>query len=89
MFQVIEVTELKLDYLGGHHDLRGFLEATMASGATKMAVICNMHMDVRIIEVIELNSEVRSHILGHYHCRPHVFRAIALLFGTGSPSFSP
>ena len=37
MLPVIEVTEHKLDYLRGHHDLRGCLEAAMA-GATKMAV---------------------------------------------------
>ena len=45
MLPVIEVTEHKLDYLRGHHDLRGCLEAAMA-GATKMAVTY-MHMDVR------------------------------------------
>ena len=37
MLPVIEVTEHKLDYLRGHHDLRGCLEAAMA-GTTKMAV---------------------------------------------------
>ena len=31
----------------------------MASEATSMAVIGNMHMDVRVIEVTELNSEVK------------------------------
>ena len=51
----------------------------MASEATKMVVIGNMHMDVRVIEVTELNSEVRSDLQGHYHCHPLVFRAIALL----------
>ena len=52
----------------------------MASEATKMVVIGNMHMGVRVIEVTELNSEVRSDLQGHYHCHPLVFRAIALLF---------
>ena len=45
-----------------------------------MAVIGNMHINARVIEVTELNSEVRSDIRGQYHCRPLVFRAIALLF---------
>ena len=52
----------------------------MASEATKMVVIGNMHMDVRVNKVTELNSAVRSDIRGHYHCPPLVFRAIALLF---------
>ena len=59
----------------------------MASEATKMVVIGNMHMDVRVIEVTELNSEVRSDLQGHYHCHPLVFRAIALQvlrYDTGS-----
>ena len=51
----------------------------MASEATKMVVIGNMHMDVRVIEVTELNSEVRYDLQDHYHCHPLVFRAIALL----------
>ena len=37
---VIEVTELDYE---ARHDLRGCLEAAMASEATKMAVICNVH----------------------------------------------
>ena len=61
MSRVVKVTELKLDYLRGHHDFPGGLEAVMA-WATKMAVIGNMHMDARVIEVTELNSEVRSDI---------------------------
>ena len=31
----------------------------MASEATKMAVRGNMHMDARVVEVTEFNSEVR------------------------------
>ena len=33
-----------------------------APGATKMAVIVNIHMDVRVIDITECNSEVRSDI---------------------------
>ena len=39
-------------------DLRGHLEATMASEATKMAVGSNMGMDTRVIEVADVKSEV-------------------------------
>ena len=53
---VLEVTEVNSEAIC---DLRGRLEATMASEATSMAVIGNMHMDVRVIEVTELNSEVK------------------------------
>ena len=63
----------------------------MASEATKMVVIGNMHMGVRVIEVTELNSEVRSDLQGHYHCHPLVFRAIALQvlrYDTGRPKNS-
>ena len=35
-------------------------EAAMASEATKMAIRDNMHMDIRVIEVTELNFEVKS-----------------------------
>ena len=28
----------------------------------KMAVTCNMHIDIRVFEVIELNVEVRSYL---------------------------
>ena len=53
---VLEVTEVNSKAIC---DLRGRLEAAMASEATSMAVIGNMHMDVRVIEVTELNSEVK------------------------------
>ena len=37
----------------------------MASEATKMAVIDNMHKHVRVFEVTEFNSEVRSDLRGY------------------------
>ena len=37
-------------------------------------------MDIRVIEVTELNSEVKFNFWGHYHCCSRVPRAIALLF---------
>ena len=43
-------------------DLGGHLEAAMAEGATKMAVRGNMHMDTRVIEVPDFNSEVKFEI---------------------------
>ena len=45
---VIEVTEFNFEV---SLDLRGHLEATMASEATKMAVRGNMHMNIRVIQV--------------------------------------
>ena len=59
MSRVVKVTELKLDYLRGHHDFPGGLEAVMASGATKMAVRGNMHNDTRVIEVADFKFEVK------------------------------
>ena len=56
------------------------ISVVLYSEVTKMAVIGNMNMNARVIEVTELNSEVRSDIRGQYHCRPLVFRAIALFF---------
>ena len=56
---VIEVTEFKSDL---RCVLRGHLEAAMASEATKMAVRGNMHMDTRVIEVPDFNSEVKFEI---------------------------
>ena len=53
--QVIEVTEFDS---GVRFDLRGCLEAAVASEATQMAVIGNMHMDTRVIEVADFKSEV-------------------------------
>ena len=37
----------------------------MASEATKMATRGNMHMDTRVIEVTEFNSEVSIDLRGH------------------------
>ena len=39
-------------------DLRGHLEATMASEATKMAVRGNMHMNAMVLEVAHFNFKV-------------------------------
>ena len=39
--------------------LRGHLGAAMASEATKMATRGNMHMDTKVIEVLDFNSEVK------------------------------
>ena len=52
----------------------------MASEATKMAVIDNMHIHVRVFEVTEFNYEVRSDLRGYIIVSPLVFRAIVLLF---------
>ena len=52
---VIEATEFKFEV---RSDLRGHLEAAMASEATIMAVPGNMHMDARVIEVAFIKSEV-------------------------------
>ena len=53
--QVIEVTEFNSEV---RCDLRGRLEAAMASEATKMAVRGNMHMDARVIKVPDFKSGV-------------------------------
>ena len=53
---VIEVTEFDYE---ARCDLRGCLEAAMASEATKMAVKGNMHNDARVIEVADFKSEVK------------------------------
>ena len=37
----------------------------MASEATNMAVRGNMHMDIKVVEVTEFNSEVRCDLRGH------------------------
>ena len=52
---VIEVTEFNSEVIC---DLRGRLEAAMASEATKMAVRGNMHMDTRVIKVPDFKSGV-------------------------------
>ena len=56
---VIEVTEFNYEV---RYDLRGCLEATMASEATKMAVRGNMHIGTMVIEVPDFNSEVKFEI---------------------------
>ena len=53
---VIEVTEFNSEAIC---DLRGHLEVTMASEATKMAVTGNMHMYTRVIEVADFKSLVK------------------------------
>ena len=59
---VIEVTEFNYEV---RYDLRGCLEATIASEATKMAVRGNMHNDTRVIEVADFKSEVKFEFRGH------------------------
>ena len=59
--RVVEVTEFNAEV---RCDLRGHLEAAMASGATKMAVRGNMHMDTKVVEVTEFNSEVKCELRG-------------------------
>ena len=51
---VIGVTEFKSEV---RCDLGGHLEAIVACEAIKMDVRCNMHMDIRVIEVADFNSE--------------------------------
>ena len=58
---IVEVTEFNSEVT---YDLRGCLEAAMASEATKMAVRGNMHMDTRVVEVTEFNFEVRCDLRG-------------------------
>ena len=45
-------------------DLRGCLEAAMASEATYMAVIGNMHMDTRVIKVADFKPEIKFDFRG-------------------------
>ena len=52
---VIEVTEFNFEV---SLDLRGHMEVAMASEATKMAVGCNMGMDIRVIKVTDVKSDV-------------------------------
>ena len=59
---VIEVTEFNSEV---RCDLRGCLEATMASEATKMAVRGNMHMNTRVIEVADFKYVVKCNIWGY------------------------
>ena len=48
--RVIKVADFKSEV---QFDLRGRLEAAVASEATKMAVIGNRHMDTRVIKAAE------------------------------------
>ena len=48
VIEFIEVTELEFEV---RNDLRGHMEAAMASKATKKAVPRNMHIDGREIDV--------------------------------------
>ena len=59
--RVVEVTEFNFEV---RCDLRGRLEAAMASKASKMPVRGNMHMDTRVVEVTKFNSEVRCDLQG-------------------------
>ena len=54
--QVIEVTEFISEV---RCDLRGRLEAAMASKAIKMAVKGNMHIDTMVIKLAGFKSEVK------------------------------
>ena len=53
--RVVEVTEFNAEV---RCDLRGRLDAAMASEATKMAVRGNMHRDTKVIKVADVKSEV-------------------------------
>ena len=53
---VIEVTEPNSE---ARCDLRGCLEAAMASEVHNMAVRGNMHMGTRVIKVADFRSEVK------------------------------
>ena len=53
---VVEATEFKFEV---RSDLRGHLEAAMASEATIMAVPGNMHIDTKVIGVAGIKSEVK------------------------------
>ena len=59
---VINATEFKFEV---RSDLRGHLEAAMASEATIMAILGNMHIDARVIEVACIKSEVKFEFGGH------------------------
>ena len=58
----IESTEFKFEV---RSDLRGHLEAAMASEATIMAILGNMHIDARVIEVACIKSEVKFEFGDH------------------------
>ena len=54
--QVIEDNQLKSDTKS---DLRGHLEAAMASEITKIDVRSNIHMDTSVIKIAGFKSEVK------------------------------
>ena len=58
---VIEATEFKFEV---RRDLRGHLEAAMASEATIMAISDNMHIDARVTEFACIKFEVRFGLEG-------------------------
>ena len=62
VIRVYEVTDLKSEVKS---DLRGHLEATMASEVMKIAFGGNMHIDISVIEVTELNFVVKSDLWGY------------------------
>ena len=62
---VIEVTDFNSE---ARCNVRGCLEAAMASEATKMAVWGNMHNDTRVIEIADFKSEVKFEFWGHWGC---------------------
>ena len=55
--RVFEVTDLKSEV---KFDLRGHLEAAMASEIMKIAFRGNLHIDIKVNEVTELNFVVKS-----------------------------
>ena len=57
LIRVCEVTDLKSEV---KFDLLGHLEAAMASEVMKIAFLGNMHLHFRVIEVTQLNFEVKS-----------------------------
>ena len=59
---VVEATEFKFEV---RSDLRGHLEAAMASEATIMAVPGNMHIDTKVIGVACIKSEVKFDLQDH------------------------
>ena len=59
---VIEAIEFKYEV---RSDLRGHMEATVTSEATKMAVAGNMHIDARVIEVACVKYNVKLDLKGH------------------------
>ena len=59
--RILWVTDFKSEV---KFDLRGRLEAAMASEATKMAVRSNMHIDTGVIEDADFKSEVKFDLRG-------------------------